>query len=76
MVFEDAFALIVLGAAEEESLRGDPFQYNTARLKGLRASAVLRSRLAEEWARSEARVNGRLCDSPRCCAFFDFDPGS
>ncbi len=54
LVFEDAVALKILGAAEEESLRNDPMQYNTPRLKGLRASLVVRSRLAEEeWARSK-----------------------
>jgi methyltransferase (TIGR00027 family) len=53
VVFEDAFALRILGLAEQESLRSDPWQYNTPRLKGLRASVVVRSRLAEEeWARS------------------------
>jgi methyltransferase (TIGR00027 family) len=54
VVFEDALALRILGAAEQESLRSDPSQYNTPRLKGLRASVVVRSRLAEEeWARSK-----------------------
>jgi len=54
LVFEDAFALKILGAVEEESLRNDPMRYNTPRLKGLRASLVVRSRLAEEeWARSK-----------------------
>jgi len=56
LVFKDAFALRILGAAEEESLRGDALRYNTPRLKGLRASLVVRSRLAEEeWARSKQR---------------------
>jgi methyltransferase (TIGR00027 family) len=54
VVFEDAFALRILGAVEEKSLRNDPMRYNTPRLKGLRASVVVRSRLAEEeWARSK-----------------------
>jgi methyltransferase (TIGR00027 family) len=54
VVFEDALALKILGLAEQDSLRSDPWQYNTPRLKGLRASVVVRSRLAEEeWARSK-----------------------
>jgi methyltransferase (TIGR00027 family) len=54
VVFEDAFALRILGVPEQDSLRSDPWQYNTPRLKGLRASVVVRSRLAEEeWARSK-----------------------
>jgi methyltransferase (TIGR00027 family) len=56
VVFEDAFALRILGAAEEESLRSNPSQYNTPRLKGMRASLVVRSKLAEEkWAESQAQ---------------------
>jgi hypothetical protein len=52
LVFEDAFALKILGAVEEDSLRNDPKRYNSPRLKGLRASLVVRSSLAEEeWAR-------------------------
>jgi methyltransferase (TIGR00027 family) len=54
LVFEDAFALRILGPVEEESLRNDPMQHNTRRLNGLRASLVVRSKLAEEeWARSK-----------------------
>jgi methyltransferase (TIGR00027 family) len=54
LVFEDALALRILAAAEQDSLRTDPRQYNTPRLKGLRASLVVRSRLAEEeWVRSK-----------------------
>lgn len=56
LVFEDPLAFKILGAAEEESLRSDPLRYNTPLLKGLRASVVVRSRLAEdEWARSKQR---------------------
>lgn len=56
IVFEDPFALRILGAAAEDSLRSDPARYNTPRFKGLRASLVVRSRLAEEeWARSKTR---------------------
>jgi methyltransferase (TIGR00027 family) len=54
LVFEDALALKILGSVEEESLRNDPTRHNTQQLKGLRASLVVRSRLAEEeWARSK-----------------------
>jgi O-methyltransferase involved in polyketide biosynthesis len=54
LVFEDAFALRILGRAEEAFLRNDPSRYNTPRLKGLRASLVVRNKLAEEeWARSK-----------------------
>jgi methyltransferase (TIGR00027 family) len=54
LVFEDALALRILGPVEEESLRNDPMRHNTPRLNGLRASLVVRSRLAEEeWARSK-----------------------
>jgi O-methyltransferase involved in polyketide biosynthesis len=56
LVFEDPLAGTILGKAEEESLRSDPSRYNTPRLKGLRASLVVRSRLAEEeWVRSKQR---------------------
>jgi methyltransferase (TIGR00027 family) len=55
LVFEDALALRILGTVEEEALRCNPSQYNTARLKGMRASLVVRSKLAEEqWARSQS----------------------
>jgi methyltransferase (TIGR00027 family) len=54
LVFEDALALRIIGSVEEESLRNDPTRHNTPQLKGLRASLVVRSRLAEEeWARSK-----------------------
>jgi methyltransferase (TIGR00027 family) len=56
LVFADPLAGKILGKAEEESLRSDPSRYNTPRLKGLRASLVVRSRLAEEeWVRSKHR---------------------
>lgn len=56
LVFEDPLACRILGAAEEESLRSNPSRYNIPPLKGLRASLVVRSRLAEEeWARSKQR---------------------
>ena len=37
-VYEDPLALKILGAAEEQALRGDPARYDTPLLKGLRAS--------------------------------------
>jgi O-methyltransferase involved in polyketide biosynthesis len=48
VVFEDPLALRILGAAEEASLRKEPSRYNTPILMGLRASVVVRSRLAED----------------------------
>jgi methyltransferase (TIGR00027 family) len=57
LVFEDALALSILGSDEEARLRRDPMRYNAPALLGLRASLLVRSRLAEEeWAR--ARRNG------------------
>ena len=54
LVFEDPFACRILGSVEEKSLRSDPAKYDIPRLKGLRASLVVRSRLAEEeWDRSK-----------------------
>jgi methyltransferase (TIGR00027 family) len=48
IVFEDPLALRILGAAEEASLRKDSSRYNTPIFMGLRASVVVRSRLAED----------------------------
>jgi methyltransferase (TIGR00027 family) len=56
LVFEDPLALRILGPTEAESLRKDPQKYDTPRLRGLRASLVIRSRLAEdEWALSKLK---------------------
>ncbi len=56
LIFEDPLALKVLGAAQEETLRGELSGYNNPLSKGLRTSVVVRSRLAEdEWTRSEQR---------------------
>ncbi len=56
LIFEDPLALQILGAGEEELLRSDPSRYDTLRLRGLRTSLVVRSRLAaDEWARSRQR---------------------
>jgi methyltransferase (TIGR00027 family) len=53
-VLIDPLALKILGEGEASRLRDDPGPYSTPLLKGLRASVVVRSRLAEdEWARSK-----------------------
>jgi methyltransferase (TIGR00027 family) len=50
LVFEDPLALKILGRAEEENLRNDPWRHNEPIYKGLRTSVVVRSRMAEdEW---------------------------
>lgn len=48
VVFADSFALPILGAETERELREDPFQLNDPMSRGLRASLVVRSRLAED----------------------------
>jgi methyltransferase (TIGR00027 family) len=56
VVFEDSLALRILGRVEEERLRRNPLRYNAPALLSLRASLVVRSRLAEEeWARAMQR---------------------
>ena len=56
LVFEDSLALRILGSEEAERLHRDPFRYNAPALLSLRASLVVRSRLAEdEWARARMR---------------------
>lgn len=56
LIFEDPLALTILGEVEAERLRGELTRYNTPLLKGVRASVVVRSRLAEdEWGRSRLR---------------------
>ena len=53
VVFEDSLALRVLGNEEAERLRRDLLRYNAPALLSLRASLVVRSRLAEdEWAQA------------------------
>jgi methyltransferase (TIGR00027 family) len=53
LVFEDSLALRVLGNEEAERLRRDLLRYNAPALLSLRASLVVRSRLAEdEWAQA------------------------
>lgn len=56
LIFEDPLAFKILGMTEEQALRNDPSRYDTPLLNGLRASIVVRSRLAEdEWAHSKQR---------------------
>lgn len=53
LVFEDPLAMKILGKAEEETLRNNPWRHNDSLYKGLRTSVVVRSRLTEdEWDRS------------------------
>lgn len=53
LVFDDPLAMKILRAAEDGPLSGDLSEYNIPLLKGLRASVVVRSKLAEdEWDRS------------------------
>jgi methyltransferase (TIGR00027 family) len=56
LIFDDPLALPILGVGEEAFLRSDPSRYDTSRLRGLRTSLVVRSRLAaDEWAQSRER---------------------
>ncbi|HXA47747.1 MAG TPA: SAM-dependent methyltransferase [Burkholderiaceae bacterium] len=48
LVLEDPLALKILGDEDETALRANPSQYNDPLSKGLRASLVVRSRLAED----------------------------
>ncbi len=48
VVLPDPFALTILGAAMEQAVRDDPFQFNDMPMRGMRASIVARSRLAED----------------------------
>ena len=57
LILEDPLALKILGEVEEARLRANLAVYDAPLLRGLRASTVLRSRLAEdEWA--EAKLRG------------------
>lgn len=47
-VLDDPLALRILGSEREAALRADPFQYNEPMRRHLRASLVVRSRLAED----------------------------
>ena len=56
LVFEDPLALSILGAEGEACLRSDPSRCEVPRLKGFRASLVLRGRIAEDqWAQEQQR---------------------
>jgi methyltransferase (TIGR00027 family) len=48
LVLNDPLALKILGSTDEDALRANPAQYNDPLSKGLRASLVVRSRLAED----------------------------
>jgi methyltransferase (TIGR00027 family) len=48
IIFDDPLALTILGAETEAAMRADPFQYNDQISRGLRASLVVRSRVAED----------------------------
>lgn len=48
IVFEDPFALPILGKKLASAVREDPFQYNDSLSRGLRASLVARSMFAED----------------------------
>jgi methyltransferase (TIGR00027 family) len=48
VVLDDPLALTILGAEREATVRQDPFQYNEPMPRHLRASLVVRSRLAED----------------------------
>jgi len=48
IVLDDPLALPILGAEREAAVRDDPFQYNEPMPRTLRATLVLRSRLAED----------------------------
>jgi O-methyltransferase involved in polyketide biosynthesis len=48
IVLDDPMALTILGAEAEAALRADPFVYNDPISRGLRASLVARSRVAED----------------------------
>ena len=47
-VFEDPFALAILGPVAEAALRADPYQLNDPLSRGLRAALVVRARVAED----------------------------
>lgn len=57
IVFEDARALQILGAELEAQTRADPFVHNEPIWRGLRATVVARSRVAEDTLRRSV-LNG------------------
>jgi methyltransferase (TIGR00027 family) len=48
VVFVDPFALPILGPETEAAVRADPFQFNEPFSRGMRASVIVRSLLAED----------------------------
>jgi methyltransferase (TIGR00027 family) len=55
IVFDDPLALAILGPETEAAMRADPYRYNDQISRGLRASLIVRSRVAEdELARAAA----------------------
>jgi methyltransferase (TIGR00027 family) len=52
IIFNDSFALPILGPELEAEIREDPFQYNDPLSRGLRASLVARSMFAEDELRN------------------------
>jgi methyltransferase (TIGR00027 family) len=48
IVFDDPLALAILGPEAEAAMRADPFAHNDQISRGLRASLVVRSRVAED----------------------------
>jgi methyltransferase (TIGR00027 family) len=57
LVLQDPLALQILGSTDEAALRANPTQYNDPLSKALRASLVVRSRLAEDQF-EKAMANG------------------
>ena len=48
IVFDDPLALAILGPEAEAAMRADPYPYNDQISRGLRASLIVRSRVAED----------------------------
>ncbi len=48
IVFDDPLALSILGPEAEAAMRADPYRFNDQISRGLRASLVVRSRVAED----------------------------
>ena len=48
VVFDDPLALSILGPEAEAAMRADPYRFNDPISRGLRASLIVRSRVAED----------------------------
>jgi len=48
ILFDDPLALAILGPEAEAAMRADPYRYNDPISRGLRASLIVRSRVAED----------------------------